>query len=279
MSSLTGHGMDSHRLAGNSVEPPEKRNKTARFKQSLVWWCFAPVVEPERLVKEAAAIGFTGIELAPQQYWDMITENNLQITSIHGHPLEPSGLNRRENHSHIEDELRASIESAVKYNIPNLVCFSGNRQDLSDAEGIENTAEGLRRVAKIAAEKKVTLCLELLNSKVDHPDYHADHTWWGVEVCKRVNSPAVKLLYDVYHMQVMEGDLIRNLQQNIAHIAHFHTAGNPGRLNLDDMQEINYRGIVKAIVATSYAGDIGHEFTPKGNPVKALQRAFKLFDV
>jgi len=257
----------------------DSTKKSIHIRQSLCWWCFARSATPEQIVQEAVAIGFDGIEIAPQEHWDMIVANNLSIISIGGHGTFADGLNRRENHDQIEEELKQNIESAAKYNIRNLICFSGNRAGLSDDEGIENTAEGLLRVAPLAEEKMVTLCIELLNSKVDHPDYQPDHTLWGVEVCKRVNSPAVKLLYDVYHMQIMEGDLIRTIQQNIDYIGHFHVAGNPGRSNIDDTQEINYSGVIKAIAATSYDGYIGHEYLPEGDAIQVLRQTFQLFNI
>ena len=256
--------------------------KTAQYKQSVCWWCFAQPrgkMQPEALVKAAAAIGFASFEIVPREHWSLVTDHNLRIAAVGGHGAFTDGLNRRENHSRIEDELWANIELAAQHNIPNLICFSGNRGEMSDDEGLENTARGLQRVARAAESKKVTLIIELLNSKVNHPGYQADRTSWGVEVCRRVNSPSVKLLYDIYHMQIMEGDLIRTIQQNIAYIGHFHTAGNPGRADLDNTQEINYDGIARAIAATGYAGFIGHEFTPKGSPVPALRRAFKMFDI
>ncbi|HEX29432.1 TIM barrel protein [Candidatus Poribacteria bacterium] len=250
-----------------------------RIKQSIAWWCFARRVEPMELIKKAAQIGYASIEMLPREYWDAVLDHGMKIAIIGGHGTLTDGLNRRENHDRIEEELSRNIELAAEYGIPSLICFSGNRRGLPDDEGIQITAEGLRRVAKMAEEKGVQLCLELLNSKVNHPDYQCDHTWWGVEVCKAVNSPAVKLLYDIYHMQIMEGDLIRTIKENIDYIGHFHTAGNPGRHDLDDEQEINYRAVMKAIAETNYTGFVGHEFTPKGDPIEALERTFSLCDV
>ncbi|MFB3040937.1 MAG: TIM barrel protein, partial [Candidatus Poribacteria bacterium] len=150
---------------------------------------------------------------------------------------------------------------------------------VSDEEGIDITAEGLSRVAKAAEEKGINLCVELLNSKVDHAGYQCDLTTWGVEVCKRVDSPRVKLLYDIYHMQIMEGDLIRTVKENINYIGHFHTAGNPGRNDLDDEQEIYYPAVIQAIAETDYDLYVGHEFIPKGDPIDGLRAAFHLCDV
>jgi hydroxypyruvate isomerase len=163
---------------------------------------------------------------------------------------------------------------AERWKIPILICFSGNRAGLDDETGAAQTADGLRRVAAAAEHAGVTLALELLNSRVNHPDYQCDRTAWGVKVCELVDSPAVKLLYDVYHMQVMEGDLIRTIQCHHPHIGHYHVAGNPGRHEPDDSQEIGYSAVYRAIRATGYTGFVGMEFTPRGDPVAALRAAF-----
>jgi hydroxypyruvate isomerase len=261
-----------------SSEAVERKPK-GRIKQGFAWWGFARDVDPKKLIAEAKAIGYVAVDMPPRDQWDRIRETGLVISSIGGHGSLTDGLNNKANHDRIEQELRRNIETAVQYGIPCLICFSGNRRGISDEEGIENTAEGLRRVAKFAEEKKVTLVLELLNSKVDHPDYQCDHTWWGVEVVKRVNSPAVKLLYDIYHMQIMEGDLIRTIRNNIKYIGHFHTGGNPGRRDLDDQQEIYYPAVMRAIADSGFDGYVCHEFIPKGDPIKALRAAFETCDV
>ena len=217
--------------------------------------------------------------MAPQDLWPQITDGGLKIITMGGHQSLSDGLNRRENHDRIEKEIEASLALAVKWQIPALIVFSGNRNGLPDAAGIEHTAEGLQRVAKAAEQAGVTLVLELLNSKVNHPDYQCDHTSWGVDVCKMVNSPRVKLLYDIYHMQIMEGDVIRTLRDNIDYIGHFHTAGNPGRNELDENQELFYPAICRAIAKTDYDGYVGQEFTPLGDPVAALEQAYKACDV
>ncbi len=248
-----------------------------RIKQSLCWWCWARKLKPEKLIAEAKAIGYASIEMAPRQHWDAIREAGLAIAIVGGHGTLTNGLNKRENHARIADELLQNIELAVQYQIPSLI--SGNRHGASDEEGIEVCAEGLARVVKVAEEKGVTLCMELLNSKVNHKGYQCDHTDWGVKLVKRVNSPAFKLLYDIYHMQIMEGDLIRTIRNNIEHIGHFHTAGNPGRHDLDDQQEIYYPAVLRAIADTGYQGYVGHEFTPKGDPIEAMRTTFKLCDV
>src|SRR5262245_52893557 len=182
------------------------------MKHSVSWWCFVPrPMTPETFVQTIARIGYDGVDLVEPPYLALVRDAGLQIASIRGHDSIQHGLNRRENHARIERELSANIELAAQWGIPNIVCFSGSRGGLDDATGADITAEVLRRVAKKAEDAGVTLVLELLNSKVDHPDYQCDRTVWGVEVCKRVDSPRVKLLYDIYHMQVMEGDVIRTI--------------------------------------------------------------------
>ena len=203
----------------------------------------------------------------------------MRVAIIVGHQSLPDGLNKRENHDRIEEEILENIDVAAANDIPGLICFSGNREGKSEEEGRDNTIEGLLRVAKAAEEKGVNLCIELLNSKVNHPDYQCDRTPWGVEVCKGVNSPRVSLLYDIYHMQIMEGDLVRTIQESIDYIGHFHTAGNPGRKDLDDEQEIYYPPVMRAIAETDYDLYVGHEFVPKGDPLAAMQAAYDTCNV
>ncbi|MBN8592931.1 MAG: TIM barrel protein [Anaerolineae bacterium] len=253
------------------------------LKQAIAWWCFVPrVMTPEALLRAAADLGYAAVELVDPEYWPLVKQYGLKMASHRGHGGDDAiinGMNRRENRESIRQALREQIALAVEWEIPNLVCFSGNRNGLDDALGAEITAETLHAVAPMAEDAGVTLVLELLNSKVDHPDYQCDHTAWGVQVVKAVNSPAVKLLYDIYHMQIMEGDIIRTIQENHAWIGHYHTAGNPGRHELDANQELNYRAIVQAIAATGYTGYLGQEFVPVGDPVAGLRQAFAICTV
>ena len=249
-------------------------------KQSVAWWCFAQGdMTIERLVQTAADIGYKAIELVEQEHWQLIKDHGLAIASMQGQSSLEEGFNRREHHDHLEREVRANIALAAQWGIPNIVVFSGNRKGLDDRAGAEITAEGLKSLAKVAEDEGVTLVLELLNSKIDHPDYQADKTTWGVEVCQMVASPAVKLLYDIYHMQIMEGDIIRTINQHHAYLGHYHTAGNPGRHEIDDTQELQYTPIIRAILATGYDGYVGHEFSPKGDPLTALKQAFELCNI
>lgn len=248
----------------------------SRIRQSISWWCFENLLSPDQLLQAAREIGYAAVELVPLEAWQRAKDAGFAIASTRGHTQLERGLNRREHLPEIEREVRDNLEWAVKWDVPVVICFSGNRAGLDDDTGAKITAENLHYLASFAESAGVTLAMELLNSKVDHPDYQCDHTEWGVKVCEMVGSPQVKLLYDIYHMQVMEGDIIRTIQTHHAHFVHYHTAGNPGRAELDESQELNYRAITQAIVETGYRGFIGQEFVPKGDPIRALKAAFEI---
>ncbi len=250
------------------------------FRQSFAWWCLGRgAADPQALMRAARAIGYEGVELLPQDLWDAARAAGLTIVSEGVGKIE-RGLNRRQHHAEIEEELKRKLDLAVKYGVPNLIVFAGNRAGLSDETGALTTAEGLRRLAPLAEAAGVTLVLELLNSKIDHPDYQCDHTAWGVLVMNLVNSPRVRLLYDIYHMQIMEGDIIRTIREVAAPwIGHVHTAGNPGRRDLDDAQELWYPPIMRTLQEIGYTGFVGQEFIPKGDPVAALRAAYRLCEV
>ena len=190
-----------------------------------------------------------------------------------------SALNDIQNHPSIEHAFRTNIPRAAKAGVPNVITFAGNRRGMSDDEGARNTIAGLNRVKKLAEDHGVTICLELLNSKIDHPDYMCDHTAWGVRVVKEVNSPHVNLLYDIYHMQIMEGDLISTIRQNIQWIGHFHTGGVPGRRELDHHQEVQWDAVMRGIADSGFRGYVAHEFVPTGDPRTSLRAAADLCDV
>jgi hydroxypyruvate isomerase len=243
-------------------------------KASFTWWSFADRgAEADELILAAAAMGYDGIELVDETLWPAAADAGLAIVSHRGHGTIEAGLNRREHHDRIERELLANLALAQQWQIPILICFSGSRAGLDDEAGIEQTSRGLARVAQAAEEAGVTLALELLNSKIDHPDYQCDRTVWGLAVIERVGSPRVKLLYDVYHMQVMEGDVMRTIAAHHDAFAHYHIAGNPGRHEPDQCQELWYPPIYRAIAATGYDGYVGMEFIPRGEPATALQAA------
>jgi len=254
-------------------------------KQSFCYPCFdgKGAVPRQELFAAARRIGYAATEFWFRQMhadWESLIEDahaaGLEVASICGHNSIEEGLNDPANHERIESELRDSIDIAARYHIPGLITFSGNRRrDQSDWEGMVACAAGLRRIVKYAEEKKVNLNMELLSSRHNHPGYQCDHTEWGGALCEMVGSPRATLLYDIYHMQIMEGDLIHRIRQYIGRIGHFHTAGNPGRQDMDDTQELNYRGICAAIDAAGYSLYVGHEFGPKGDPVEALEMAFR----
>jgi hydroxypyruvate isomerase len=247
-----------------------------QFKQAFAHWCFRDLTDAQ--TKQIYDIGITGVEMPPVEDYAKWLDRGFTIATIAGHQTLRDGLNKTENHSRIADELRANLDTAQRLGIPNLICFSGDREGKTDQEGIANTIEGLRMVAKDAENAGVTLVMELLNSK-DHTDYQCDRTAWGVEVIKAVDSPRVKLLYDVYHMQRMEGEIIQNIRDNAEHFAHYHTAGNPGRNDLNAEQEIYYPAVARAIAKTNFSGWVGHEFTTSNNPVEALREAFETCSV
>jgi hydroxypyruvate isomerase len=244
------------------------------MRVSVAWWCLAGSgLEPAEIVQAALDAGCEGIELAEEEHWPRIREARLAIAAVAGHDSLEVGLNRPEEHDRIEREILTNLRLAQEWGIPTLICFSGNRADASDEEGAAHTVAGLRRVAGAAEDAGVTLAVELLNSRVDHPGYQCDRTEWGARVVDAVDSPRVKLLYDVYHMQIMEGDVIRTLSANAGRIAHYHVAGNPGRHEPDDRQELHFPAIYRAIAATGFEDWVGMEFVPSGDPTASLTEA------
>lgn len=247
------------------------------MKGSVAWWSFENAgLSANELIRATSTLGYAGFEFAPEDQWVSIRDAGLDIVADRGHQGIGRGLNDLSQHVRCEGEIRASIERSNRWRIPILVCFSGERHGIDDEAGAVNTATALRRVARDAEDAGVLLALELLNSKVDHPDYQCDHTPWGVKVVEWVDSPAVKLLYDVYHMQIMEGDVMRTIQQHHQHIGHYHIAGNPGRHDPDASQELNYPAILQTIADAGYGGYVGMEYIPVGNPVESLRHAMAL---
>ena len=264
-----------------------------KIKQSIAFPIFGTAdLSLADLCRQAARIGYAAIEMwgrrgggaAGDDDFDEVVatarRHGLRMVSMGGHGTLENGCNDPANHDRIVGELAESIELAAAGGVPNVIAFAGNRLDgQSDLEGMVECARVLRRAAPIAEEAGVNVNVELLNSRVDHAGYLGDHTDWGIALCEMVASPRVKLLFDIYHMQIMEGDVIRSIRRALPHVGHFHTAGNPGRRDLDDTQELNYRGICTAIAATDYDGYVGHEFIPAGAIVPALQQAFDVCDV
>lgn len=256
-----------------------------KIQQSVCYPMMEPL--PVRLpdfFKAVAEMGFAAVEIWNRDdQFDALAglaqQNGLRIASFCGHNSLMVGLNDPSQHERICSEMRESIDVAAHWGVPGLICFSGNRRPYqSEADAIEACAQGLRIIAPYAEEKGVNLNMELLNTKVDHPGYQCDHTEWGLAVVERVNSPRVKLLYDIYHMQIMEGNLISTIQSNIQSIGHLHTAGVPGRHELDDTQEINYAGICRAIAMSGYSLFVGHEYRPTRDLFQTLKETFILCD-
>ena len=256
----------------------DEKKAHGNIKQSVCRWCYR-ALSLEQLSEAARKIGLQSIELIGPDEFKTVKAYGLTCAMTRGAGTIDSGLNRIENHDRLEEELRKNIDFAAAEKIPNVICFSGNRKGMPDDEGLKNCAIGAKRIVGYAEKMGVTVCMELLNSKVNHKDYMCDHTSWGAELVRQVGSPRFKLLYDIYHMQIMEGDIIRTIRDNIKYIGHFHTAGNPGRHEIDDTQELNYRAIAQAIVDTGYTGYLGHEFSPLGDPLKALDQAITICDV
>jgi hydroxypyruvate isomerase len=265
-------------IAGGAEAAPPPAPAAGRLKQSAARWCYRNI-SLDDLCRQAAEIGLSGIDLVDPPDWPTIKKYRLIPAVYQGAGTIPVGWNHKENHDSLEKLLRQLIATAAENKIPNVITFSGNRKGMNDDEGKANCIEGLRRIGKVAEDAGVTVLMELLNSKVNHKDYQADHTAWGVDVMKGVDSPRVKLLYDIYHMQIMEGDIISTIRQNIAYIGHFHTGGVPGRHELDDTQELQWRTIAKAIADLGFQGFFAHEFVPVKDPMTSLRQAVELCTV
>lgn len=253
--------------------------KNGRLKQSVSRWCYGRIPLPD-FCRAVAEMGLTAIDLLEEKDWPTVREFGLVCSMGYGGGGSiPNALNVKANHDQIAKNFEQSIPRAAKMGVPNVITFFGNRRGMPDTEALDNCVAGLNRVKKIAEDNGVTVCVELLNSKVDHKDYHGDHTPFGVEVMKAVASPRVKLLYDIYHMQIMEGDVIRTIRQNHQFIGHYHTGGVPGRNEIDSSQELYYPAVCRAIVETGFTGYLAHEFVPKRDPITSLREAVALCDV
>jgi hydroxypyruvate isomerase len=248
------------------------------LKQSVCAWCYK--LPPAELAANGAKMGLKSVELLKAKEFLTIKPTGLTcaILTPDGNSIT-DGLNRTANHARILKGLREGIEFAAAEGIPNVICMSGNRRGMDDHEGMKNCAEGLKKVVGFAEEKKVTICMEGLNSKVNHKDYMYDKTDWGVALCKMVGSPRFKLLYDIYHMQIMEGDVIATINKYKNYIGHYHTGGVPGRHEIDDTQELHYPAICRAILKTGYTGYLSQEFIPAHEPMASLAASVRICDV
>lgn len=252
-----------------------------RLKQSVCRWTYGAVPLPE-LCRRAKAAGLVAIDLLQPEEWPVARDAGLVCSMGYPTPRRDfieTGFNDPANHALLLGELESAIPRAAKAGVPNVIAMFGNRRDRNDADAAAACVAGLSKIAPLAEEHGVTVCVELLNSRVDHHGYQGDRTAFGVDVVKRIGSPRVKLLYDIYHMQIMEGDVIRTIRDQIAFIGHFHTGGVPGRHEIDDSQELNYRAIARAIADLGYQGYVAHEFVPTRDPFTALADAIRICTV
>jgi hydroxypyruvate isomerase len=236
-----------------------------RIKQSVVPWCFNPMTVPE-LAQHSAALGLQSVELCDPKHWPQLKELGLTCAIAGSHGFA-KGFAHKEEWAECHKSLRERIEQCAAFGVERVITFSGFRRGLSDEEGIANMVAGLKEIAGLAEEKKVTLCIEMLNSRVDiqmkgHPDYFCDSMERTVEICRQIGSERCKVLFDLYHVQIMHGDVIARIKQHKEYIAHVHTAGVPGRAEIDETQELNYPPLMKALLEIGYTGFVGQEYIP-----------------
>ena len=269
----------SHRLKA-ADEASASRKLKNNVNHSVCKWCYGKI-PLEQFCQSAKEIGLQSVELLEVKDFTTLKKHDLVCAMVSGVPGGiTSGLNRKEHHDAIVKFFEDAAPVVAEHGYPNIICFSGNREGMSDEEGLENCAIGLKRIAPIVEKYKVTACMELLNSKRTHPDYMCDHTKWGVELVKRTGSERFKLLYDIFHMQIMEGDVCDTIRENHQYIAHYHTGGVPGRNEIDDTQELHYPRVMKAILDTGYKGFVAQEFVPKRpDAIASLRQGVHICDV
>ncbi|MDN5205548.1 TIM barrel protein [Fulvivirgaceae bacterium BMA10] len=250
------------------------------INHSVCRWCYDDI-PLEALCEKAQDIGIKSVELLGPEDWKTLEKYGLTCAMANGSDLGiPKGFNDPKYHGQLKKDFLELIPKAADHGLKNIICFSGDRNGISDEVGLDNCAIGLEEIIKEAARYNVNIVMELLNSKVDHPDYQCDHTEWGVALAKKLGADNFKLLYDIYHMQIMEGDIIATIRENHQYIGHYHTGGVPGRNEIDETQELNYLAIMQAIVSTGFDGYVAQEFIPKGSdPLKSLERGIQICDV
>jgi len=263
--------------AANTADAIEALEVKGDIRQSVSKWTFGNIPMDE-FCKICKRIGMVGIDLVSENEWDIVNSNDMIVTMGNGPDSIGFGFNRLAHHDRLIEGFTRLIPIAAEKKVPNLICFSGERRGMSDDEGLANCVVGIKRLMPVAERYGVTIHMELLNSLRDHRDYQADKTPWAAEIVKQVGSERFKLLYDIYHMQIMEGNLIDNIRRYQDVIGHYHTAGVPGRRDLDDQQEIYYPAVMRAIKETGYKGFVAHEFSPK-NGLQSLRAAVALCDV
>ncbi|MHC4747854.1 MAG: hydroxypyruvate isomerase family protein [Planctomycetota bacterium] len=264
-------------LPGSASAGLERVVKNGRINQSVCRWCYGKLSLDE-LCAAAAKMGLKSVELLNPEELPIVKKYGLVCAMLFSHSLQ-EGLSHKENHDECLAKIRTNIDAAAEYGFPNVICFSGNRKGMTDEVGIENTVAALKQIIGYAEKKNVNICIEFLNSKVNHKDYMFDHMSWGVEVCKKVGSERMKILYDIYHAQIMEGDIIRTIRDYHEYIGHYHTGGNPGRNEIDETQELYYPAIMEAVIETGYKGYVGQEFVPTREPLVSLAQGVRICDV
>ncbi len=282
---MTGGAALLSALGAQVSEAQEEIKKAGgKFKHSVCHWCFGSI-PLEQFCVEVKKMGIESVEILFPEQWATLAKHDLTCAMGRPHAVRgiagiPNAFENKENHDTLVEIYEDIIPKAAKAgNVPQVIAFSGNRRGLTDEEGLKNCIEGVKRIVPIAEKHKITVSMELLNSKVNHGDYLCDRTEWGVELVNAVGSDRFKLLYDIYHMQIMEGDCISTFTKHKEAISHFHTAGVPGRNEIDDTQELNYKGICKALAAMGYEGYLGQEFVPKRDPLTSLKEAVDICTV
>lgn len=270
-------------LASSFSEKDARGGLKGNINHSVCKWTY-DFLTLESLCLQVREIGFGAIDLCGPKDWPVLKEHNIDCSMCNGAELNlVDGWNHTEFHETLSDRYTRQIELVSKAGYKNLICFSGNRYGMDDETGLKNMTAGIKKIIGLAEQKGVTLQIEVFNSKVDHKDYMADNTKWAIELCKRIGSPNFKILYDIYHMQIDEGDIIHTIRENHQYFGHYHTAGVPGRHEIDESQELNYPAIMKAILATGYTGYVAQEFIPTGDTpemkINSLRKAVNICDI
>jgi hydroxypyruvate isomerase len=263
------------------LEAQEVSNQLkGNINHSVCQWCY-PDLSLDELCEVAKEFGLMGIDLIGPSGWDTLKKHDLVSTMCNGAEISlTEGFNDPQYHSELIENYTKHIKLVAEAGFTNLICFSGNKRGMDDETGLQNCVKGLQQILPLAEKLGVVIQMELFNSKVDHPDYMCDNSAWGIELCKRLDSPNFKLLYDIYHMQISEGDIIRTITDNHQYFGHYHTAGVPGRNEIDDTQELFYPAIMSAIVESEYKGVVAQEFIPKNeNPLESLKNSILICDV
>ncbi len=282
LAAISGLGWEGL-VYGRDNVPTAPAVTKGNIRQSIVYWCFKKYWDVDKACQVAKQLGIPALEIVPVEEWPTLQKHGLKCSLASSHGFD-KGLNNPKYWPMCHEKLRAAIDASADFGCPTVITFTGFREDIPDDVGMKNTVEGLKQIVGYAEKKKINLTLEMLNSRVDeemkgHPGYQGDHTDYCVEIIKKVGSPRLNLLFDIYHVQIMDGDIITRIRQYKEYIGHYHTAGNPGRRELDDKQEINYRPIMEEIVKTGYKGYVAQEFIPTRDPLEGLAEAAKLCDV